>query len=90
MDNSVTLTADGIYALYAATYFLDIASTMGRFNTYGREAEPEPGDIMGWEVNDITLKGGPDIILEGVSYICNNNSKVVSKSYRIDQTECGI
>ena len=44
---------------------------------YGREVVLESGDIMGREVNNITLTGGHENILEGISDIHNANSKVV-------------
>ena len=35
---------------------------------------------MGCPVNNITLRGGPEIILEGVSYVRDSNVEVVSGS----------
>ena len=42
--------------------FHHVAFTRVRLNIYGKEAELEPGNIMGWAVSNITFIGG----LEGI------------------------
>ena len=68
MNNGVLLTSGELSSLYAAT---DLYS-------YDREAELEPVYVMGLEVNNITLVGCPEIILECISDVHNVNGEVVS------------
>ena len=53
-------------ALYDVTDFHDTSAVRSRFNAYGRESEPEPDDVMGWAVDDITIGGGLESILEAL------------------------
>ena len=55
VENSFPLAGIGFIALRPVTDFHDIVATRGMFNAYGNEAELEQGNIMGWEVNNITL-----------------------------------
>ena len=50
----------------------------GRFYAYGREANLETGCVMVWTVNNLTLGGCPDIIMEVVSDVQNDDGEVVS------------
>ena len=59
--------SDRLSSLNTATYFHDVAAIGGRFYTDGREAKLEPGNIMVWSVNIITLGEGLESITEGVS-----------------------
>ena len=54
----------------------------------GREAELEPGYVMGWEFNNIMLGRGPESILEGVSDVRNSDGEVVSGIFRTGQGIC--
>ena len=43
---------------------------------------------MGWAVNNLTLVGGLDSILEGIGDICNAGGGVIGGRYGKNQTEC--
>ena len=45
---------------------------------------------MGWEVTNLTLRGGLESILEGVSDIRNYDSEVVSGSDSDNYIECSF
>ena len=72
---------------YAAD-FHDKAAIRGRFNAYGREEDLEPGNIMRWEVNNLTPRVSLGIILVGISEIQNSSSEVVGGCYSNHQMEC--
>ena len=78
MNNGVTLTSIRLSSLHDATHFHDIVAIGSRFYEDVRETEIKLGYLMGWAVNNITLKGYLEIILEGVSDIRNANAEVVS------------
>ena len=63
VENTVPLVISGFSYSHPAADFHDIAAVSGRLNVYGREAELEPGNIMGQEVNNIILRGGLESIL---------------------------
>ena len=43
---------------------------------------------MGWAVNNLMLRGGLEIILVGVSNVCNSDGEVVSGSESNKNMEC--
>ena len=83
MENSVPMATRGFIILHPKEYFHDVEVIRGRLNAYGREAELEPGDIMGR-----ALRGGLEIILEGVSDFRNADNEVVGNRYGKNHTEC--
>ena len=64
MVKGVPLTSDNISSLHTATHLHDVATIRGRLSSDGREAELEPGYIMGSGFNNISLGIGLDSILE--------------------------
>ena len=88
MKNSSPLAAGGIGALHPMTDFHDVAAVRGRFNAYGREEEIEPGDLIGWAVNNLMLRVCLDIILVGISNVRNADGEVVIGSDINRKMEC--
>ena len=88
MENGVPLTSGGLGSLHVTTYFHGVEAIGGRLYAYDREAEPVPGYIVGWSVNNITFEGGLDIIMECVSDIHNANCGVVSGRDSENKTKC--
>ena len=72
--------------MHAATYFHDKSPIRERFYADFRETELEPEYLIGWAVNNITIKGGLDSILEFIIDVRNYNGEVVSVSYGDNQT----
>ena len=87
MENSVLLDASGVSDLIPEADFHDILDIGGRFTVYGREAGIEVGDIMGSEVNNLTIRGGLEIIFEVISGVHNTDSKGVGGQNGNKQTE---
>ena len=75
-------------ALNYTTEFHDVSAIWGRFKTVGREADIEPGDIMGWAANNITPRGSLGSIMEGVSEKWNSESEVIGGHDGDRQTDC--
>ena len=57
-----------------------IAAMRGNLYSDGRGPELEPGYVMGWTVNNFTLRVSIENIQEGISRICNSNGDVVGVS----------
>ena len=53
----------------------------------GREAELEPGQVMGWTLNNFTLRRGLESILEAIGEISNANGELIGGSDGINQME---
>ena len=87
MENGVPLTDGGLSSLIAATYFHDLVAIGVRFCADGREAELEPGYVMGWTVNNLTLIGGLENIMDGIGEIRNTDGEVVGGSDGVNQTD---
>ena len=75
-------------ALHPTAYLHDIASTGVRFYAYGREAELDPGEVMGYTVNNLPLRGSLEVIIEGISDIHNTNGDMVCGWNVNNQPEC--
>ena len=80
------MTSGRLISLHAAIYFRDIDPIRERFYADCRETELEPEYLMGWAVNNITIKGGLDSILEFIIDVRNYNGEVVSVRYGDNQT----
>ena len=78
MNNGVPLTAGRLSYLYATADFHDLVYITGRFYKDGGEEELEPGYVMGWEVNNIELRGYLESILEYINVVRNAYNEVVS------------
>ena len=78
MENSVTLMVGRLSSLYNVTDLHALVSIGGRLCADGSEAQLKPGDLMWWKVNNIKPGAGLEIILEGISEVCNTNGDVVS------------
>ena len=72
MENGDPLTARGLISLNSTTYLHYVVAIRFRLYVDGREAYLEPGNLLGWSVNNTTIGGGLESILEGVSKICDN------------------
>ena len=77
MENGVPLTSGKLSSLHAMVYFHDVAAIEGRFYVYVRGTELEPGYVTGREGKNITILGGLESILEGVSDIHNDDGEVI-------------
>ena len=69
-------------------YLHGFETIRGRFNAYGSEAELKLGDITGWEVNILMLRGILDIIMEDVIVIRNADSEVLGGRDGENHMEC--
>ena len=88
MDNGVPLTAGGLISLNSTTYLHYVVAIRFRLYVDGREAYLEPGNLLGWSVNNTTIGGGLESILEGVSGVCNSDGEVVIGSNSNNQKRC--
>ena len=57
-------------------HFHDVLDVKVIFNTDVWEESLEPGDVLGWIVNDIKFSRGLEGILKGVGDICDTNGEV--------------
>ena len=74
--------------MYFATDLRAVAAIGGRFYADGRELELEPVYVMGWVVNNLTIVGGFESILEVISNVCDANDEVVSSRELNNQMKC--
>ena len=63
--------------MHTEIYFHEVSGIWGKFYVYSREEEIEPGYLMGWSVNNFTLGGGLESILEDIGDILNADGDVV-------------
>ena len=74
--------------MHSTAYFNDIEAIGGRLYAYGREAELEPGFVMGCTENIFTLIGILESILEDIGDILNVNVEVLGVSDGNSQKYC--
>ena len=88
MENGVPLVAGGISSLYYAVDFHGISAIGERFYADRRETKLEPGYLIWWSLNNLTLGRGLEVIMEGISDVQNVDGEVVSGSDGSNNKEC--